>query len=239
MSHPRPTLLLTRPESQSRRFAAAFCARFGTDWPVVISPLSAPVFETFPDTAGWHGSLAFTSETGVAAYVRATGRRDMPAWCVGTRTADAARAAGLQATAGPGDGTGLARAMVAGGCTGPVWHIRGEDLAFDLATALNSAGIETHEVLSYRQVDCAPTAEALALMAGTAPVLLPLFSVRSADRAVSAFGRVRAPVDIAAISDAVAEAALMPARRTVIAAAPGATPMLDALALLIAADPAT
>ena len=90
MANASRTLLLTRPEGASRRFAAAVQGALGGGWRVVISPLMETRFLTVPlpdcDT------LAFTSETAVRAVARLGTDRRALAWCVGPRTEEAARA---------------------------------------------------------------------------------------------------------------------------------------------------
>lgn len=239
MTRQPPVLLLTRPAAQADRFAAAARARFGPALRIVISPLMAPDLLS-PDLPreGLAG-LVFTSETGVAGLVRLWPGCRLPAHCVGAGTAAAARAAGLAvATEGPGDGTGLVADLVAARVDGPLLWPRGQEAAVDIAAALTAAGIETRAAVVYRQVPAAPTDAALAVLGGPVPVLLPLFSPRSARLAAAALVPRRAPIWVAAISPAVADAAagLAPGRLAV-AARPGAAPMLDALADLIAAAP--
>lgn len=236
MEPARPTLLLTRPEAQSRRFAAAFRARSGEDWPVVVSPLSRIDFLPAELPAILPADIVFTSENAVAAFARLSADRRPTAWCVGTRTEAAARAAGFATRRGPGDWTGLARALIAAGHVRRVLHPHGVHAAGDLPGTLGSAGIETVSAIVYDQVELPPTAEALRLVASPHPVLLPLFSPRSARLAARAFAGASAPLLLAAISPAAdAAAAGLPASARIISARPDGEAMLDALAALIAA----
>lgn len=234
MDSRRPTLLLTRPEAQSLRFAAAFRARFGADWPIVISPLTE-IVELSPDLPkGDWTDVIFTSENAVRAFARLTADRSATAWCVGGRTAAAAQAAGFRTRTGPGDVAGLCRAIVACGTVTRLLYPRPVHAAGDVGENLKSAGIETKSLLLYDQAARPPTVEAVRLMAGAAPVLLPLFSPRSAALAAGAFASGRAPLRVAAISAATASAgAGLAARACVVAARPDAEAMLDALGVLI------
>ncbi|MCV2872725.1 uroporphyrinogen-III synthase [Defluviimonas sp. WL0050] len=236
MDQARPTLLLTRPEAQSRRFAQAFRDRFGADWPVVMSPLTeirtrdpGPIP---PETDG----VIFTSQNAVTAYAALTPRRDAIAWCVGDRTAEAARSAGFSVQVGPGDAAGLVNAIKARNGGTRYMFPRGVHVARDVAAELNSAGIETVSVIVYEQLAVAPTPQAEKLLASPEAVLLPLFSPRSARIAAERFAGCAAHLRIAAMSDAVAEAAadLNPGTLR-IATHPDGSSMLDALAALIAA----
>lgn len=239
----RPTLLLTRPEPASRRFAGQARAALGADLPVVIAPLMATRFlEPELPAAVSDGApvrLVLTSETGVAAFCRLSARRDMPVWCVGPRSAEAARQAGFaDVLDGGGDAAILARQIAAEGADGPpLIHVRGRDVAGSLAQILGAAGIRLAEIIAYAQ-DAQPLDDAArSLLAGPAPVLLPLFSPRSARLLSEATGGgPTAPLLVAAISPAVADAAsvLRPAALAV-ATSPDAEGILDALSTLIEA----
>jgi uroporphyrinogen-III synthase len=146
----------------------------------------------------------------------------------------AARAAGFTTRRGPGDWTGLARLLIEAGGVRRVLHPRGVHAAGDLPGTLGSAGIETVSIPIYDQRELLPTAEALRLMQASRPILLPLFSPRSARLAARAFAAAKAPLRIAAISGAADAAALgLPATVRIIAARPDGDAMLDALAALI------
>ncbi len=230
----RPTLLLTRPEAPSRRFAAAFRERFGADWPVVISPLTKIVNLSPQLPEGDWPDVIFTSENAVQAFRKLRPDHRATAWCVGGRTAKAAEAAGFRARTGPGDVAGLCEAIVAAGTVTRLLYPRPVHAAGNVEGAMYSAGIETKSVLVYDQVSRPPTAAAHLLMAGAAPVLLPLFSPRSAALAAAAFTSATAPVWIAAISGATADAgAPLTAPHCIIATRPDAEGMLDALGGLI------
>lgn len=233
MAEARPNLLLTRPAAQSSRFAQAFRARFGEDWPVLIAPLQQIVARC-PEVPEAR-ELIFTSENAVAplaALSPAAGRR---AWCVGLRTAAAAEKAGFRAVAGQGDGAALARQIIAAQPTGPLLLARGQVQAHDIANALNTAGIETLSACVYAQDPLPLSPEAEALLGAKNPLLVPLFSPRSARLFAEAAVAARAPLWVAAISPAVAAAsAETGAARMQIAQAPDAESMLDALASLIA-----
>lgn len=233
---PQPVLLLTRPDRQSHRFAAEFRARFGADWPVVIAPLSRLELLSPDLPLDGAGGLIFTSETAVAAFVRISPRRDLPAYCVGPRTAAAARAAGFAVSAGPGEAEGLIRTILAAPRRGRLLYIRGRHVAADLARRLTSAGIETIDCIAYDQVALPLSPEARRLLQGADPVLLPAFSARGAQALVHAMPPDHAPLLFAAISPAVLAAGrgLTPWREG-LAPSPDAAGMLAALAGLIGA----
>lgn len=216
-----PTILLTRPQEASARFAAQIGGVTG--WPVLIAPLLR-IVPVAHDAARLRDAvgLVFTSENGVAAAGEGRGR---PAICVGPRTAQAARAAGFEATAGPGDAARL-MPMLAG--LGLGWlHPRGAHIAAELPVP----GITV-----YDQQALPLSAAGRALLRGQAPVVLPLFSPRSARLAAQAARDAAAPLWLAAISAAAAAAwgqagGPVPARR-VVADAPDAGGMARAIAAL-------
>ncbi|WP_376875996.1 uroporphyrinogen-III synthase [Albirhodobacter sp. R86504] len=184
MPDPRPTLLLTRPEAQSRRFAHLFAARFGEDWPTIVAPLmeTVPLMPPVPDAE----ALIFTSETGVSSFAHIQPARGRTAYCVGARTAKAAQEAGFETVVGPGDGSGLAdlieglhRQGALG--AGPLLHAHGAKVAFNLAKHLTAAGIETHEAIVYEQMPLGLPRNVRALLQVPIPLLVPVFSPLTAD----------------------------------------------------------
>jgi uroporphyrinogen-III synthase len=75
-----------------------------------------------------------------------------------------------------------------------------------LATQLSNAGLATDEAIIYRQCGLPLTAGAQQILCGTDPVIVPLFSPRSAQRFRAEFIRARgtAPIYVIALSKAVA-----------------------------------
>ena len=235
MSHPeplRPTLLLTRPAERAEAFAAAFAARH-PDLPCLIAPVMAirPCAFDLPDGA----DLVLTSQSAIPALpARARGR---VAWCVGAATAAAARARGLIVAGEAPDAARLAALLRARRPAAPLLHLAGEHRAGDLAGDLARSGLRAGVVTAYRQeaLPLSPAAEAL--LAGEGPVLLPLFSPRSARLVARA--TIRAPLRIAAMSPAVAAAwSGRPPADLRIAAHPTSEAMLHALSELIETGPA-
>ena len=225
-----PTLLLTRPAPQSQRFAQQLCALLG-NVEIVVSPLMQtaflhPVVPELPFQA-----VIFTSETGVQAALTLKHRLPSRAFCVGNRTADAARAAGFAAASAEGEVEALAAMILASGIQGPLLHLRGADSAGDLAGVLTKRGLETHFLTVYSQDPMALTDRAADLFQRDQPILIPIFSPRSArllaqQRPVATV----APLWIVAISKPAAAAAeaLSPTFMT-IAAHPDGENMLHAV----------
>ena len=233
-------LLLTRPAAQGERFAADLVARFGPRLQIIPAPLMLPEFRSpdWPDLP--YACLILTSETGVLAAQRLRDAgRALPrrAVCVGDRTAQTARAAGFDATSAHGDAEALLALILASGDPGPFLHLRGAEARGDIAPRLAARGIPAHAAVVYAQNPQPLTAQAQSVLNGSDPVLLPLFSPRSA-RLVVETVRITAPLWIAALSHNVAQAAapLLPAR-LVTADHPDADGMIAAIAALLA-DPA-
>ena len=225
-----PTILLTRPAPASRRFAQRL-QDAGVAVPIVTSPLMRidPLTVSLPE--GLRGVL-FTSKNGVAAVEG----RDLPAWCVGDATAEAAAQAGWRAVSAGGDAEALYRRLLADAPKGPLLHLRGEHARGDLAQRLSAAGVETSETVVYRQVTEPLGPEAWQVLSGDSPVLVPLFSPRSAETFL-AEGPFRAPVEGIAISAAVADIlAKAGVARIDVAAEPTADAMFRAILARLGAD---
>lgn len=231
----RPILLLTRPQAASDRFAAEARTALGADWPVLIAPLMRTIWQgALPEMLNL-SDVIFTSETALRGFCRLSARRDMRAWCVGARTTAAAERAGFAVCQGPGDAQGLA-ALIAKTCAAKqlLWP-HGKDIARNMDDLLVSVGIETVSAVIYDQQPVPLTAEALTLLSGHMPVLLPLFSPRSARLFQKALGAhtVNAPLYLASLGPNVdVAAALLTARHRRVATRPDAASLLMALAEL-------
>ncbi|MFB2594321.1 uroporphyrinogen-III synthase [Paracoccus sp. p4-l81] len=234
-----PTILLTRPAPAAARFAALLAQGPAAACPVLASPLMRIELLTPPAdqiaAARAADQVIFSSENGVAglaALMPSGGRR---AWCVGDRTAQAARAAGYDAVAAQGDAPSLRALIGAAAPRGRLVHARGRHIVAPLADQLTAGGLPCDQITVYDQVDLPLSGAARDLLAGAVPVLVALFSPRSARLFAAAAGGARAPLWVAAISAAVGQAAapLAPARLA-IAARPDADAMAAAIADLIA-----
>ncbi|WP_172982775.1 uroporphyrinogen-III synthase [Roseovarius bejariae] len=190
------------------------------------------VCANLPDLVGT-GTLIFTSRHGVEAFAQLTDRRDIPAYAVGEATGQAARDIGLTVTVGEGDAERLIKQIVADKPNLPCLHLRGEHVAAPLAETLTSAGLETHEAVIYLQRPCPLSDEAQRLLQKPDPVILPLFSPRSARLAFAQekHSNWQAPLHIVAMSQAVADQ--VPAGR---ASSISIAATLDAMAMVQATE---
>lgn len=232
-----PTILLTRPAQASDRFALSLRDRFGPEIRIVVSPLLSPLLLSPPLPAGPFRALVFTSETGVAGFRQVSADTGLPAWCVGHRTAAAARDAGFETSSADGDLEALVEEIRKARLTGPLLYARGKDTAGNLQERLLSLNIPVTELVVYEQQATPLTSLAEAILAEDRPVLAPLFSPRTAAFfcAEPPVQQRHAPLMIAALSPAVAAASSAAgAQQTVCAARPDAAAMLDAIASLLA-----
>lgn len=146
-------VLLTRPLEDSRRTAGPLEA---DGIPCEIWPLTEirPVTMTLgvPATAD---ALLITSAHGARAFCALSDRRDLPALCVGTRTAAVARGLGLAAMAAGPDAAALARFAIGSGMR-HFFHPRGRDTATDLAALLAPSGQRVTEAVLYAAEETGP-----------------------------------------------------------------------------------
>lgn len=210
-----PTLLLTRPDAESRQFAATL-----PQVPAVISPIMVivPVAYDAARLAGAEG-FVFTSGHAVASAAPGLGRL---ALCVGQRTAEIAKAAGFSVIEGPGDAEGLVPLIE----QSPVRliHPRGRHVARPLPV---------EDVVVYDQVARPLSTQAQRLLGNPGIVIAPLFSPRSARLLAEAAGGARASLRVAAISQATLDAWDGPSDRLVCAGTPTAKALTVAICELI------
>ncbi len=224
-----PTLLLTRPAAQSASFAQSLRAQV-PEVRVVVSPLMATVFHAMTLPEGPLQGVILTSQTGAEAAGRLRAQLPDLAYCVGDRTAQVAREAGFRVQSAQGDAEALL-ALILREKPQALIHLRGREARGDLAQRLSAAGVFTQERVVYAQ-DAQPLSDdAVAVLSGKAPVLVPLFSPRSAEILGAAWQGLatHAPLVVVAISQAVAEAAAFCPTKPVLAAHPDAPSMLDAV----------
>jgi uroporphyrinogen-III synthase len=185
-------LLLTRPEPQGERTAAALRAR-GHE--VVLAPLLRIEPRASVDIGrGPWAAVLMTSANAVRFLVthpRRTELLGLPLLVVGERTAEAAREAGFtHVQSADGDAKDLAHlALRTIPAPGPLLYLAGEDRTGDLAGGLTAGGYQVHSIVAYRARAEArlPDAVVQALRAGEIDGVLH-FSKRTADAFVAAAG---------------------------------------------------
>ena len=182
-------LLLTRPEPDAQRTAAALRAQ-GHD--VIAAPLLRiePAADAQIGAGPWAAILITSANAApaVAANARMTELRALPVFAVGRRSAEAMGAAGFaDVTSADGNVSDLARLVVARlQPAARLLYLAGEDRAGDLAGDLRAGGFAVETTVIYRAVAATslPPAAAQALASGVDGVLH--FSRRSAEVFVDA-----------------------------------------------------
>lgn len=205
MTTPRVILLMTRPEAAGRRFVAGLPGTMRER----ITPCYAPLMEIVPTTGpveiGAARGLIFSSAAGVEAVADRVKARDLPCFCVGETSAQAARDAGWsRARAVALDAEGLLARLTCDPPEGPLLHLRGAHARVPIAARLSEAGLPAREAVVYDQPERALTDEARDHLEGARPVLVPLFSPRSA-RLFAQGHAGGAPLRLLAMSPAVAD----------------------------------
>lgn len=232
-------VLLTRPQAQGESFARKLVERFGDRVRPVIAPLMAPEYQSPIAPEGPFAAVIFTSSHGVEGAVRLGLPLPKLAYCVGRSTAAAAIAAGLDARSADGNADDLVAAIEDGALKGRLLYIRGVDTSGDVGNSLIAKGFMVVSLQVYLQKSIPFGRESTDLLGKNVPVILPLFSPRSAQLFRDALpSTVRADLRIVAMSDAVAEAAAdIPHSALVVARNPDAPGMLDGIESLLAAPP--
>ncbi len=171
----QPRLLLTRPQPGAAQFLDRLSPALREG--AVISPLIeiAPTGEAIDLTP--FAGVIFTSANGVAHGPEGNGR---PAYCVGPQTTEAAARAKWQAEMVGLDAEAMIAKLSSRLQIGPLLHLAGRHRRGDVAGALSASGLTTKVATVYEQNLLPLTEEAQALLNGSAPVIVPLFSPRSA-----------------------------------------------------------
>lgn len=222
------TLLLTRPRAASERFARQLTERFG-ELNIVISPLMEIEFLDLASFA-MPDAVVFTSRNGVEAWANATFPTDMTCYCVGTATADAARAIGFEPFVSGGTVEHLIADLKEIAPNGTVLHVRGRHSRGDLTAQITRAGLKARDLVAYEQKLLPLNSEAQTLLLGGVRVIVPLFSPRSAAH-FAKLGPFGPQVDLIAIS----KAAVQPCQGAHVAPNPDAEGMLSAISDILIA----
>ncbi|WP_341368493.1 uroporphyrinogen-III synthase [Yoonia sp. BS5-3] len=222
-----PVLIVTRPALQAGAFARAVASRWSAPLRIIQSPLIAIEPRLVRADLTGVTDLIFTSVHGVAAAQRLGLLAGLTAWCVGQKTAAAARAAGFLPITGPGDADGLVTMILAAAPNGICAHIRGEHARGDICARLTDAGLRCIDIPAYDQTALILSNEAKNAVKGKEPVLFPLFSPRSAT-ILSDQGPFAAQTHVIAMSEAVIDAVGFSASRLHLAARPDEAAMIAA-----------
>lgn len=194
----QPTLLLTRPMALSTRVAKMVRSEL-PQAEIVVSPvMKIEPANPVPDLAGYDAVIV-TSQSAAPFLPDLMGK---PCYVVGEKTAKAVRqkngeiATVFETAKDLLAGKVVARRMLV---------IRGEHAQGDVSKLMNLAGIDTDEVVAYRQVATALSQEARQLLSSEVPVVLPLYSPRSARLLADQLDQVGPNLRAIAMSSAVAD----------------------------------
>lgn len=180
MTNPTPTLLITRPQPAADRFVGNLPRRILSRVNLCISPLirieRIAMSIDFGDARG----VIFSSANGVAAAAGLTDRRDLPAYCVGEATTRLARAEGWAAQRAGDTAQALIASLLGAGERGPLLHLSGVHTRGEIAETLTAGGCTTRRVAVYDQKLVPLSDEAQAVLARRGPVVVPVFSPRTA-----------------------------------------------------------
>ena len=210
-------VLITRPEREATALATALAERGHV---AVIAPLFR--LEILHPPSGFAAALAacqailLTSANGARALAEASAQRGRPILAVGDTTATTAEGLGFNAvTSASGDGAALAELVRQrlDPKAGPLLHVSGVDVGFDIGEALQGDGFEVHRFALYdaREAESLPPSARAALEARALDVVT-FFSARATSsfaRLVREAGLADTVRDVTAL--AISPAALAPA----------------------------
>lgn len=170
-------ILMTRPEGSN----APFVNRIAPDLRRYLQVLTSPliVIESLKpvDDIGLDDAAIFTSGHGVANAPAGKGRL---AYCVGERTANRAKLAGWNAQFAGTDAESLIEGLRQIAPDKALHHFHGVHVRVDVADKLQKIGFAVSHSTVYDQVLQPLTNQALTAIFGEVPVLVPLFSPRTA-----------------------------------------------------------
>lgn len=197
-------LLMTRPESGSERFIQSLSPEIRASVHPIYSPLIKIVPTATEINLDSFKGLIFTSSNGVSIAARSIRSRNIPAFCVGQATTATAERAGWTAQMVGDRAETLIANLLRERPESPILHLRGEHSRGDVAGTLTQLGIRVEEQIIYEQLLLPLTDEATQALEGKGPVIVPMFSPRTARQFADLF-KGTASIWVAALSEAVAK----------------------------------
>jgi uroporphyrinogen-III synthase len=231
---PSPRILVTRSEPGASETAARLRA---AGFEAIIEPLFAiaPIEAVIPD----FDALAFTSANGARQFARLSPRRDARVFCVGARTAEAARDVGFsEVVSADGDVNALADTIARRlPREARLLHVGNAESRGDLAERLSGLGHAARFVAVFHAVPASSPGPRLAAVLGgeTSVDAVMIHSPRAATILAGFADRAGAKggLPIVAISEAAAAPLAGRAARVEIAATPDESALISALARLV------
>lgn len=175
-----PYLLMTRPHEASEAFVETLPESLRSRLRVVISPLIEIRISETPVQVDPSETLIFSSANGVRAAVAMDVPRGGTAFCVGAATTSRAEEAGWTARFMGKDADALVARLVREAPAGKLCHLHGAHTRGDIVPRLREAGLTVREAVVYDQPTVPLSDEAVRLVASESPMLVPLFSPRTA-----------------------------------------------------------
>ena len=175
-----PNILLTRPQAQARHLADELIAQGVQPNQIIIDPILkiAPI-EAHCDISAGTG-LIITSANALAYLPAALRGSQLPCYCVGYATSQTARALGLKAYHLADTAKALCEALTTSSHKGPLLHLRGTHTTLDMAKHFRSTSLRVENLVVYEQIALPLQTETHEKLRQSSPVILPIFSARSA-----------------------------------------------------------
>lgn len=229
------TVIVTRPEPDGSAFARLAESSGMT---ALLSPVAGIVLKDVRAEIAGAGALAFSSANGLRSYLASKGSRRPVAYCVGERTAAAAREGGFATVrSAEGDVRSL-EDLISSELQRDVAlvHVAGRDESGDLSGELRRRGFIARRVVAYAaEPEPGLASGAVEAMKGADPLLwVAHFSARSArlfeDLAARAgVAEMAAKAGAACLSPTVAGALGLKWRNIVVAERPDGAALIDAI----------
>ncbi|MBW4706680.1 uroporphyrinogen-III synthase [Roseobacter sp. YSTF-M11] len=194
-------LLMTRPAGSNEQFIDGAPPELISRFRAVLSPLIEIVGSRVDLEIPVNDGVIFTSANGVSFGPSGAGR---PAYCIGQATTRAASQAGWDSQCAGANADALIRFLIDRKPDRKLWHLSGVYSRGAVREKLCAAGLTVERRVVYDQQHVPMTQEARALLTGPDPVVVPLFSPRTAAHFVRACPRDARPY-VVALSSAVAE----------------------------------
>lgn len=175
------TILITRPTESSKSFAVRLRKRLGSEVDVIVSPLLGIKPVATQLNLDGVKSLVFTSMHAVRTFAALTKNRDFICYTVGASTSKAATQVGFDPIEGGGTADLLAQMLMSNPIAQPCLYLRGEHIAYDMASVLKSGGVLIEQAILYAQAEQEITKTAFDALSRPNKIVLPLFSPRSAE----------------------------------------------------------
>lgn len=202
-SNTLPKIILTRPEKEARDFSNRILSQL-PEVKIIISPLITIEYTKPKVDLNAFDGIIFTSSNGIEAIKKLSIPHNMPCFAVGPKTAQQAAQLGFLASQGPGNADDLITLILSRPSVGRLLHISGEHTRGNISTRLTGLGQICEHIVAYKQETLSLTTEAMDAFKGGKPIILPLFSPRTAQLLITQ----SVPLEqshMIALSEAVAE----------------------------------